>query len=134
MFLCRLPCTDMAQIRSEFDTWKCSWTANDSRVAGAQLIDSLSKALTSCDVNFFPNINKLLRIFAVIPVTTAEAERSFSMLRYVKNERRSTMTEDRLNHVSLLYVHRELYNSEQKANELINETVKSYDSSHRISK
>ena len=43
----------------------------------------------------------------VMPATNAISERSFSSLRKVKNYLRSTMTENRLNSVMLLHIHKE---------------------------
>ena len=41
-------------------------------------------------------------------VTFVQAERSFSVLRRVKNYLRSTMTESRLNNVMLLHTHKDI--------------------------
>lgn len=43
-----------------------------------------------------------------MPATNAISERSFSALRLVKTYLRSTMNQDRLNHLMLLYVHKHL--------------------------
>ena len=55
----------------------------------------------------FSEVDKLLRIYLTIPVTTATAERSFSALRRIKTYLRSTMSEERLNNVMLLHVHKD---------------------------
>ena len=52
----------------------------------------------------FPNIIIILRIFCTLPVTVAQAERSFSTLARVKNVLRSTMCQDRLNSLGILAV------------------------------
>jgi len=52
----------------------------------------------------FPNIIVILRIFCTLPVTVAQAERSFSTLARVKNVLRSTMCQDRLNSLGILAV------------------------------
>ena len=57
----------------------------------------------------FCEVDKLLRIYLTIPVTTATAERSFSALRRVKTYLCSTMSEQRLNNVMLCHVHKDLY-------------------------
>nr|XP_047138242.1 uncharacterized protein LOC124814493 [Hydra vulgaris] len=44
----------------------------------------------------FPNICIGLRIFCTLPVTVAQAERSFSRLALIKNDLRSTMTQGRV--------------------------------------
>jgi len=64
--------------------------------------------LSVCNKNAYAAIWKLLQILCTLPVTTAEAERSFSYLRILKSYLRNTMTEDRLNGLALLYIHRDI--------------------------
>ena len=56
----------------------------------------------------FPQLLQCLRIAMAFGVTSASAERSFSSLKRVKTYLRSTMTQERLNNLALLYVEREL--------------------------
>ena len=56
----------------------------------------------------FPECGKLLRLVLVLPATNAVSERSFSALRRVKTFLRSSMTQQRLNHLMVLHVHKEL--------------------------
>lgn len=49
----------------------------------------------------------LLRLLMVVPATNAISERSFSTLRRVKTYLRSTMTEERLNHLMTLHIYKE---------------------------
>lgn len=56
----------------------------------------------------FPNICIGLRMFLTLPVTVAEAERSFSALKRIKNVLRSTMCQDRLTNLAILAVEPEL--------------------------
>lgn len=53
----------------------------------------------------FDEIEKLVRLLLVVPVASAEAERSFSALKRLKNWLRSTMTQQRLNNVSVSHVY-----------------------------
>jgi len=65
--------------------------------------------------------NKLLKIILTVPVSSCTAERSFSALRSLKTFLRSTMTQNRLNDIALLHVHRnEDIDIEQIANSFIN--------------
>lgn len=61
-----------------------------------------------CLVNFLPNMYTLLVIFAVMPVTVAECERSFSTLRRLKSYLRSTTGQTRLVGLTLLNIHRDI--------------------------
>ena len=51
----------------------------------------------------FPHVSTLLRLFLVSPTSSCSAERS---LRRMKTWLRSTMTQQRLNHVMVWHVHR----------------------------
>lgn len=55
-----------------------------------------------------PELAKLFCLALTIPVTTCTAERSFSALRRLKTYIRSTMTQERLNHIAVLHVHKSL--------------------------
>jgi len=55
----------------------------------------------------FDQIEQLVRLLLTIPSSSAEAERSFSSLRRLKSYLRSRMKQNRLNHLSVLYVHKD---------------------------
>lgn len=55
-------------------------------------------------VSTFPNVEIALRIYLSLPSTNASAERSFSVLKRVKNYLRSTMTQHRLSALALLAI------------------------------
>ena len=55
----------------------------------------------------FPAVRKAICTAMALPVSTCTVERSFSTLRRVKTWLRSTMTEDRLNGLCMISVHRE---------------------------
>nr|CAI5842267.1 unnamed protein product [Callosobruchus analis] len=65
-------------------------------------------ALNACNAAVYPNIFTLLtcKIFATIPISTATAERTFSTLRRLKSYLRNTMSENRLNGLANLNIHR----------------------------
>lgn len=54
------------------------------------------------------NIKTLLTLFCTLPVTTCTAERSFSAMRILKNHMRTSMTDERLTGLALMYVHPEI--------------------------
>ena len=56
----------------------------------------------------FSEVDKLVRIYLTIPVTTATGERSLSAVRCIKTYLRSTMSQQRLNNIMLLNVHKDL--------------------------
>jgi len=55
-------------------------------------------------LNIFPNIVIVLRVFLTMPVSVAEAERSFSVMKRIKNYLRSTMCQERLNELATLNI------------------------------
>lgn len=65
-----------------------------------------SELLEICDGDMYPNVKKLLQILAVLPVTTATNEHSFSSLRLIKTYLRSTMSGGRWNGLASLFINR----------------------------
>lgn len=56
----------------------------------------------------FPNVNVAFRIYLSLMVTNCSGERSFSALGRVKNELRTTMSDERLNFLSLMTIESDL--------------------------
>lgn len=89
-------------LQAEIKTWCTKWSS------AAILPRNALDALNACNQNFFPNVFKLLQILVTLPVTTVHVERSFSRLGRIKDLRRSTMSESRLNGLTLLSEHRDM--------------------------
>ena len=71
-------------------------------------------------------IHKLLRLYLVVPVTSASSERTFSVLKRLLVYLRSTKTEMRLNNCLLLHVHKDVtdaINLEDIAKEFVTHKV-----------
>jgi len=60
------------------------------------------------EVDCYPNISIAYRILFTVPVTVASAERSFSKLKLLRNYLRSTMSQERLNGLTILYIGKKL--------------------------
>ncbi|ESN91283.1 hypothetical protein HELRODRAFT_70002 [Helobdella robusta] len=74
----------------------------------------------------FSEIFNVLMLFLTLPVKTCTAERSFSALRCLKTYLRSTMGQERLNHVAILHCYRTLTESidiKQLCNDFLNEMI-----------
>ena len=67
--------------------------------------NNLLKSLTVCDKDSFPNIHTLLVIACTLPITSAEAERLFSLMRRLKTALQSTMAEDHLSDLAVIAIH-----------------------------
>lgn len=79
------------------------------------------EALDLCSKSVFPNVFEMLKILAVIPVTTNTNERSFSTLRFLKSYLRNSCSADRLNGLAHLFINR---NVACTADEVLNEMSK----------
>ena len=90
-----------SEAESEVRTWQHMW-----RNEKGQKPTTVLSALDSTEP--FPIISKMITILATLPVTSAEAERSFSTLRSLKTWLRSTMSEERLAGLALMRVHLDL--------------------------
>ena len=85
-----------------------SWRHKYAHFQQHQLPDSPKTTLNWCDDRVFPNVLTLIKLVCTIPVTSCEAERTFSTVRRIKPFLRATITESRLNGLALLHVHREI--------------------------
>ena len=58
-----------------------------------------------------PELHVLLKLYMTVSVTTATAEKTFSVMRRVKTYLRSSMSQERLNHTILLHCYQERVDS-----------------------
>ena len=90
-------------ILTELKTWETKW-----KISKSALPSKLCDVLPLIDKLTFPNINAALRLAATFPVTSCSCERSVSVLRRLKTYLRNTMSQERMNGLALLNVHREI--------------------------
>lgn len=99
-----LPATTEVEFREEVDRWRIRWDmARDPTCKPATLLETLT--VTNSDL--YPNIFIFLSILITMPVATATAERSFSVMRRVKTHVRSTMLSTRLSSLSVLHAYKQ---------------------------
>ena len=55
---------------------------------------------------FYSEVSKLLKLILFLPATNCKSERAFSALKRLKIYLRSTMGQERLNHLMILHVHK----------------------------
>lgn len=96
-----LQCT-IEELSTEYEIWQKKVTMLNRPLKNAE------DALKNCNPIICEHIFTILRIFATLPVSTCENERSFSMLKRVKTYLRNTTSENRLNGLALLNVCRDL--------------------------
>ena len=84
--------------------WKRHWAnENEKRKSLSHTISVISEKKKKKKKS---GNNRVFEIFLVIPATSACVERSNSVLRYIKNIHRNSISEPRLNAQILMYVHR----------------------------
>lgn len=96
------PELDIVRLAVQLSMFRSSFSYNnvDQAVGCIQASSTEVKQL-------FCEVQKLLRLLLVLPVSSCEAERSFSSLRRLKTYLRSTMSQSRLNSVALLHAHQQ---------------------------
>ena len=91
---------------AELVMWEHLWVNERNR--NGNIPDRVSEALAVVEQQAFCNIYTILQILCTIPISSATCERlDISTLRYIKTYLRNTMTQDRLNGLALMYVHRD---------------------------
>ena len=95
-----LPNPDVIDL--ELELWKRKWSKAEKSDRPA----SLAKANKNCDKLKFPNIFTLIKIGCILPVTSAECERSFSAMRRLRTWLRSTMKSDHLSSLAIMIIYR----------------------------
>ncbi|XP_065640525.1 52 kDa repressor of the inhibitor of the protein kinase-like [Hydra vulgaris] len=95
--------TNISALNGELVLWEKYWESFSGTIP-----DNISLTLKSISFPGFENIKIALKILGTLPVTSCECERSFSVMRQLKDYMRTTMSEDRLNGLALMYIHQEI--------------------------
>ena len=90
-----------SSLKNELKDWWLKWSVASTESLPSNLLHTLAQ----CDSDVYPCIHRLLTIGCTLPVTSCEAERSFSSLRQTMSYLRSSMGEERLASLTLLHVH-----------------------------
>ena len=99
--------TDLTCNLDEFTREVARWRTRWSITPRDQMPTSLCETLDAVNPVLYPSIDTILCIMLTMPVTSATAERSFSVLRRLKTYVRSTMNNDRLSSLALMHIHRD---------------------------
>jgi hypothetical protein len=113
---------DLPLFEHEAELWYKLWKDKGIEREGLEKLD-FTDVLKEADT-FFPATKKAILISLAQPCTTSNIERSFSTLRHVKTWLRSTMTENRLNGLCMLSVHRKIV--QEKKNEIVREVLNKF--------
>ena len=99
--------TDLTCNLDEFKREVARWRTRWSITPRDQMPTSHCETLDAVNPVLYPSIDTILCIMLTMPVTSATAERSFSVLRRLKTYVRSTMNNDRLSSLALMHIHRD---------------------------
>ena len=86
------------------------YTADRQFISVQELADFVTE-LNSQTRIMFKQVTHTIELCLSLPVSAASSERSFSALKRLKTWLRSTMTQKRLTHTSLMHVHQEILDS-----------------------
>nr|XP_047124154.1 uncharacterized protein LOC124806907 [Hydra vulgaris] len=109
--LCQIYCNDVNTEEAivEYENFKDVYASiSPSLTTDLQMKDVLQFLIEKQMAPGLPNLSILYKIYLTLPVTSANAERSFSKLKMIKNYLRSTMTNERLSRLALISIEREL--------------------------
>ena len=87
------------------------------------LPSNLLLALGACDEDAFPNIHRLLLIACTLPISSAEAKRSFSLMKRIKTCTRLTMCEEHFSDLAIIAMH---YSERFEVDEICEAFVKAH--------
>ena len=87
-----------------------SYTANWQFISVQELADFVTELNPQTRI-MFRQVTRTIEFCFSLPVSAAVSERSFSALKRLKTWLRSTMTQKRLTHTSLMHVHQEILDS-----------------------
>ena len=105
--LCEQYKEDMPSIDNilhEVDNWESLWLNYPKDQIPSTILDIIKVTFLAS----FPNIVIALRILRILPITSCMCERAASSIRLLTSYLRSTMTQNRLNGLALLYTHKDI--------------------------
>lgn len=87
---------------AEFELWLTKWKSVVAEVRQ----NTITETFKNYEKSMFSNMYKLLKLLAILPLSTATAERYFSILWRPKTYLKNSTSESRLVGLSLLAIHR----------------------------
>jgi hypothetical protein len=104
-----LPSNNADIVKAEFELWQHKWKKIPIDERPSNITSTLNALLPI--KSFYTNLNCLFEIFAILPVTVATAERSFSTMKRIKTTLRNSIGDKRLSDLALIHVHRDIANN-----------------------
>ncbi|XP_045206232.1 uncharacterized protein LOC123558418 [Mercenaria mercenaria] len=91
---------DRESFRREVARWRVRWSLEETKPS------DIGATLKDTNKTLYPDIFICLVVFITMPVSTASAERQFSIMRRVKNYMRSTVSTERMSGLAMLHSYR----------------------------
>ena len=95
-------------IPTELHHWERYWIKECKGILPTTVSDTLD-ALNELNLYSHPTVFEALKIIAVLSITSCSSEWSIWDLRSFKDYAQSTMKSDRLNGLTSMYIHRDIY-------------------------
>ena len=89
---------------------------DEAKLTINSIVDTLRKQEAK---EHLSRVYKLLKLLLVLPATNATSERTFSLMKIIKTYLRSTMKQERLNHLMILCTYKERLESRMRAEDLL---------------
>ena len=102
---------DPAQLKLHLDVLASNFPVSLQQDATVMDVKKHIQVMSSSEKLLISQVLTLLNLILVMPATNASSETSFSAMRRIKTYLRSTMSQDRLNHIILLHCHKDLTDS-----------------------
>ena len=80
---------DLNVMDAEIDLWENFWLSNNHQ----KLPETVEETISLIPKSIYPNMLQILKLLAVVPVTTCTCKRSISTLRRVKSYLRNSMNQ-----------------------------------------
>ena len=97
-------------LQAQLLTLGVSYSQSEQEDSGNMSVFNIREYLqnqSTAQLSLLSQVKHLMQLLLVMPATNASSERSFSALRRVKTYLRATMTQERLNHMMVLHVHKD---------------------------
>jgi len=100
---------DRSQLQLHLDTLKATFPEDlKSPTLSVHDVKKYIQSMSVAERSLISEVVTLLQLILILPSTNAVSERTFSAMRRPKTYLRATMNQERLNHLLLLHVHKEL--------------------------
>ena len=96
-----------ANLRCQLQTFSLDYPKENTNPTVFDITEYI-KTLSPAKKQFLSEVCTVVKLILVMPATNSTSELSFSALRRIKTYLCSTMSQDRLNHLMTLHVHKEL--------------------------